>query len=142
MAKADERKHEKRSVRSARRRAAHYADQERRAQTAVERFRIARYRLTSAVAHSKNQARAARSVLDDVVAHTRELLDQTKLPPTSRRLYEAKLAQSGTERAHLGAALMCLGGAINQLPAAERDRLYDHYAAELRREAIEIEGGR
>ncbi|MBA8825308.1 hypothetical protein FHX42_002659 [Saccharopolyspora lacisalsi] len=136
-------KREPKKVRSTRRRAAHHADRARRATTPVERYRAAQDALVSATAHSRTPARVARAHYDEVANHVRRVLAQVELGEASTALYEHKLTQVGTDLARLGAALMCLRGAIAHLPDTERDRLYEHYARYLSEEAhrINTEGG-
>lgn len=130
-----------RAARAARRRAAFHAERSRRAATPAEQLKAAESALLSAVKHASNPARAARSV--GAADHARRVLSQAQVSDANRALYEAKLAAPRTERGRLGVALMCLRAAIRCVgDVTERDRLYEHYAAELVREAREIEAGR
>lgn len=132
-----------RAAKAARRRAAFHAERARKAATPVQRFTAAESALLSAMKHARSPARAARSVAADVAEHARQVMSQATLSEASRALYEAKLAEARAGRQRPGTALMCLRGAITRVAdATERDRLYEHYAAELTREAREIEAGR
>ena len=132
-----------RAAKAARRRAAFHAERARRAATAAERLTAAESALLSAVKHARKPARAARSVADEVAGHARQVMAQAQLTEARRALYEAKLTEARDERKRPGTALMCLRAAIGRIAdVTERDRLYEHYAAELAREAREIEAGR
>lgn len=131
----NQRKREKRAVRAARHRAAFHADRARKAESPAQRLKAAEGRLLSAVHHSR---RAHPQLTREAVDLAREAVVAAELGPASRELYEHKLASGG-----LGAALACLRAALDSHPEdTERDRLAAHYAAELTREAAEVEEGR
>lgn len=139
------RRREPRRVRSARRRAAHYAAEARAARDGAERLKIAERAMLSAVAHAKQRVgnREARRVADDLVAHVRDAVARAELPTSSAALYEAKLTSPRADRQRLGAALMCLRGVIAVFDPADREQAFEHYAHYLTREAraIEAKGG-
>lgn len=128
---------ERRSVRSARRRAAHHADQERKAATPEEQYRAAEYALRSAAKHAG--PRVARDLRKEIAEHVTAVMDRTAMNDNRRALYLRKLAEDDTESRRLANALMCLRGAIDHLPDTERDRLKSHYTNHFRAEATQIE---
>lgn len=131
---------EPKRVRSTRRRAAQYAERLRKAATPAEQYQAAEYALRSSVAHVRNRARVSRLLREDVVEHVRRVLDRAEPKDSSRALYEQKLALAGTDLQRLSTALMCLRGAIGQLPATERDRLFSHYTEHFTAETNRISG--
>ncbi len=135
---------EPRRVRRARRRVAFYADRARRAGSPKSRMKVAADELLSAAAHARNPARAATDAAEEVTEQARWVLAQADLTPGARALYEDQLARQPAPRPRLGAALTCLRAGIGHLPvtAEERDRLYEHYTAELTREAGRLRGER
>ncbi|MCI2421539.1 hypothetical protein MOQ72_29300 [Saccharopolyspora sp. K220] len=131
---------EPKRVRSARRRAAHHAERTRKATTAAERYQAAEYALRSAAAHARSRARVARQLREDVVGHARRVLDRVEPSDNSTALYEQKLTAAGPDLQRLSTALMCLRGAIAQLPNTERDRLFEHYTEHFTAEVHRING--
>lgn len=132
----------RRRERSAARRAAWHADRIRRARTPKDRLVAASAYLVAAAAHARG-AGAAREAATEVAQHARQVIARAALPKASRDLHEAKLRAGGTEAARLSAALMVLRSAISRLSdQAEQDRLRDHYATELARQAARIGGAR
>jgi hypothetical protein len=130
---------EPKRVRSTRRRAAHHADRARKATTPAERYKAAEDALSSAAAHSRQSARTARSLREDLAGHIRRVLDRAELNAASVALYEQKLAAPGTDLQRLATALMCLRGAISRLSTTDRDRLFEHYTRHFDEEIRRID---
>lgn len=129
-------KREPRRVRSARRRAAHYAHRARVAVTAEDRYAVAGDALMSAAKHSRPSV--AEQVAADVTGQARHVMTLAALGGPRLALYEHKLTVQRPRLHRLGVALMCLRGAIKLLGPEQRDRLFEHYAAELQREATSL----
>lgn len=129
---------ERRATRQARHRAAFHAVRARDAQTPAQRLKATGDRLLSAVKHSKRSRQEAPQVTREVVTLAREAAEAAQLAGAAAQLHEHKLAH-----ADLGTALMCLHAALTRHPQdTERDRLMEHYTADLAREAARIEGRR
>jgi hypothetical protein len=132
---------ERRSIRSARRRAAHHANEERKAVTPEEKYQAAEYVLRSAA--KRAGVRVAGELQKEIAEHVTAVMGRADLNNNQQALYLRKLAEEDTESRRLANALMCLRGAIKHLPGTERDRLIEHYTNHFRAEAtrIELRGG-
>jgi hypothetical protein len=105
---------------------------------------VAADELLSAAAHARRPATAATKAAEEATEQAWWVLGQADLAPCARALYEDQLTRPQPPRSRLGTALTCLRAGIGQLPvpAEQRDRLYQHYTAELTREAGRLRGER
>ncbi|MGW1676007.1 hypothetical protein [Saccharopolyspora sp. NPDC002376] len=126
-----------RKERRANRSAAFHADRARKATSSIASFRAAADALVSAAKHAKVN-RTARDLREQIAEHVHQAMDKAGVQGKSRDLYLQKLAEPGTEVERLGRALMCLQGAIKQLPDTERDRLIEHYITHFENEKNRI----
>lgn len=132
-----------RKERSARRRAAYYAEQEAKAATPEQRFVAASRAMLGAAKRAGRKA--CRDLREQIAEHVEEAIERAGLSTASKELYRTKLAAEGTESARLSTAVMCLKSAIKHFPDTERDRTFEFYSNQFRSERgrlDQIGGGR
>lgn len=127
-----------RKLRRFRRAAAFHSARATTASSPPDQFRAAADALISAAAHTKNTEQV-RGLREQIAQHARWALEAVGANDKSRAHGEQALAKPGSESQRLGIAVMVLQGAINGLPATERDSKFEFYSQQFAEEASRVD---
>ncbi|GAA2773871.1 hypothetical protein [Saccharopolyspora taberi] len=108
------------------------------ASTPAAQFRAAADALISAAKHTRN-IKQVRDLRQQIAQHAKWALEASGANDKSRAHGEQTLAKPGSESQRLGIAVMVLQGAINALPATERDSKFEFYIEQFKSESSRID---